>query len=196
MAENTMTDKITETITNAFKNSKVFEKIGRFEIYISSFLLTTTLIGVTSIAINILNVINIDTVKKYIEENDNVLKYQFEINRQRNLIDHCNLKSEISLLHNKIVILLEHQEKLINQLEEIKLIQKSYENNLSINISKIDCISSTASIKTFSPIKPMIEEEKELTYHDKEDDELLNECYDIIPLNNVKKHTGLSWLFE
>jgi hypothetical protein len=31
---------------------------------------------------------------------------------------------------------------------------------------------------------------------DNEYDELLNECYDTIPLNNFKKTTGLSWLFK
>lgn len=28
-----------------------------------------------------------------------------------------------------------------------------------------------------------------------EDDELLNECYDSIPMNNAKKHRALAWLF-
>jgi hypothetical protein len=55
---------------------------------------------------------------------------------------------------------------------------------------------------TFSPIKiPSVLDESIVNNvtddnKDKEYDELLNECYDAIPLNNLKKTTGLSWLFK
>jgi hypothetical protein len=55
---------------------------------------------------------------------------------------------------------------------------------------------------TFSPIKiPSVLDESIVSNvtddnKDKEYDELLNECYDAIPLNNLKKTTGLSWLFK
>ena len=36
------------------------------------------------------------------------------------------------------------------------------------------------------------EEEKDVSY----DDELINECYDLIPLSNAKKHRVLHWFFS
>jgi hypothetical protein len=151
---------------------------------------------------NTLTNFDIHNIKEEIQGNENVLKYHIEINRKRNLIEHCNLKSEILILNKQLSLLLENQEKIINQLEEMKLIKISEQNKLSINISKIDCISASTSMTTFSPIKiPSVLDESIVSNvtddnKDKEYDELLNECYDAIPLNNLKKTTGLSWLFK
>ena len=98
-----------------------------------------------------------------------------------------------------MALLLENQEKIISQLEDIKLIKNSEEHRLSINISKIDCMSASTSMNTFSPIKiPVLLDTNIIDddIKDNEYDELLNECYDTIPLNNFKKTTGLSWLFK
>lgn len=202
MSEINLTDKISETITNAFKKTEVFEKFGNFKNYVNSFLIVTTIIGVTTIYINTLIYENINNIKKEIQGNENVLKYHIEINQKRNLIEHCNLKSEILILNKHLSLIIENQEKIINQLEEMKLIKISEQNKLSINISKIDCISASTSMTTFSPIKiPLVLDESiasDITNDnkDKEYDELVNECYDAIPLNNLKKTTGLSWLFK
>jgi len=48
MSDNNLTEKISETITNAFKKTKVFEKIGKIEIYIGSFIAVSTIISLTS----------------------------------------------------------------------------------------------------------------------------------------------------
>ena len=56
---------------------------------------------------------------------------------------------------------------------------------------------------TFSPIQPCRGMDETKTEHEMvtvasvyEDDELLNECYDSIPLNNVKKNMSITWLFK
>jgi|688.fasta_scaffold336184_3 hypothetical protein len=199
MSEINLTDRISETITNAFKKTEIF---GKFQLYVNSFLIITSIIGVTNIYMNTLTNFDIHNIKEEIQGNENVLKYHIEINRKRNLIEHCNLKSEILILNKQLSLLLENQEKIINQLEEMKLIKISEQNKLSINISKIDCISASTSMTTFSPIKiPSVLDESIVSNvtddnKDKEYDELLNECYDAIPLNNLKKTTGLSWLFK
>ncbi len=201
MSEINLTDKITESITNAFKKTEVFEKIGKFEFYINSFLIITSIVGATSIYINILNRARIDDIKRDLQGTENILKYNIQINRKRNLIEHCSLKSEILILNKQLSLLLENQEKIINELEEMKLIKISEQNKLSINISKIDCISASTSMNSFSPIKiPAVLDENCVSnvddVKDQDYDELLNECYDAIPLNNLKKNTGLSWLFK
>ena len=202
MSEINLTDRISETITNAFKKTELFEIFGKFQLYVNSFLIITSIIGVTNIYMNTLTNFDIHNIKEEIQGNENVLKYHIEINRKRNLIEHCNLKSEILILNKQLSLLLENQEKIINQLEEMKLIKISEQNKLSINISKIDCISASTSMTTFSPIKiPSVLDESIVSNvtddnKDKEYDELLNECYDAIPLNNLKKTTGLSWLFK
>lgn len=188
MSEVNLTDRISETITIAFKKSKVFEK---FEIYFGSFLLITSAVGLTCVAINVITGFNVDNIKKELQDNENVLKYNIEINRKRNLIEHCSLKSEILIIHKQLSLLLETQQKMFDQIEDIKF-NRLEENIPSINISKIDFVSASTSMNTFSPIKlPEITDGKEDDY-----DELINECYDTIPLNNLKKNTGLSWLFK
>jgi hypothetical protein len=202
MSENNIADKMSETITNVIKNSKVFEKIGKIELCISSFLLITTIVGVTSISMNIINGCKIDNIKKDIQESDIILKYQIEDGRKRNLIEHCSLKSEILIISKQMSLILENQEKLLNKLEEIAFIKKLDDHKLSINISNMDCLSSASLTNNFSPIKIPTLLDESLTnivaddIKDQEYDELLNECYDAIPLNNLKKNTGLSWIFK
>jgi hypothetical protein len=102
------------------------------------------------------------------------------------------LKSEIQIIKKQLLLLLENQEKITTQLEDIKL-KKSNEQKWSINISKNECMSDNASINTFSPImdENYISNSKNQCY-----DELLIECYDVIPMNNLKKNTGMSWLLN
>jgi hypothetical protein len=197
MSEVNLTDKISETISIAFKKSKVFEKIEKFEMYFGSFLLISTVAGLTCIAINVITGFKVDNIKKEIEGNERVLKYNIEINRKRNSIEHCSLNSEILILNKQLSLLLENQDKLINQLGEIKLIKKTEENMLSINILKNDYISDCSSITTLSPIKNQeILDNNCNTIKDQDYDELLHECYDNIPMNNCKKNTGKYWLFK
>jgi hypothetical protein len=101
-----------------------------------------------------------------------------------------------------------HYEILYNKLVE----QPNNYHNFSCELidKEIQClkpvmVSSSTSISPFSPLRKVFSIENELCIHpiteksfndDSEDNELLNECYDSIPLNNLKKTTGLSWLFE
>jgi hypothetical protein len=75
MSEVNLTDRISETITIAFKKSKVFEKIEKFEIYFGSFLLITSAVGLTCVAINVITGFKVDNIKKELQGNENVLKY-------------------------------------------------------------------------------------------------------------------------
>jgi len=197
MSEINLTDRISETITNTFKKTHLFEKFEKVQLYVNSFLIITTIIGVTTIYMNTLTNKNIHTIKEELQENQNILKYNIEINSKRNLIEHCNLKSEFLIINKQLSLLLENQEKIINHLEEMKLIKISEQNKLSKNLSKIDCISASASMTTFPPIKnpSVLDENIASDITDDNKDKEYDKCYDAIPFNNLKK-TGLSWLFK
>ena len=191
MSDNNLTEKISETITNAFKKTKVFEKIGKIEIYIGSFIVVSTIISLTNMYINYCNMDRIKCIEDKIEGTENVLKHNIEINRLQNslcnhkIINHIKEGTDISVYSYQTVI-----EKIMNM-------------KLLLQNSKKDVISTTTSISDLSPIKTFksidsIDGWKNDVIHqedikDMEDDELLNECYDSIPLNNLKKNTN-SWL--
>lgn len=191
MSDSNLTDKISDTITNAFKKTEVFEKIGKIEIYVRSFVIISSIIGVTSIYMNYYNFDKIKRLEEKLEGTENVLKYNIEINRKQTTISYNKL---IEQLKNDTSISIDTQQKITEKILEIKgLIQNS----------KRDVISASTSVTNFSPIKSInsmddwkhniIEQDEVKIY---EDDELMNECYDSIPLNNIKKNTGLSWLFK
>ena len=183
MTEIVLTEKLYESIVNKAKKTELFEKLCNFKFYINSFLIITSVIGVTSICMNILTRVDISDTKKDIKKSENTLKYELEINDKRNSINYIQLKLDIN---KQLSLLLENQKIIIKQLEEAKLINNSEENRLPIN--------------TFSPIKfsTILNEnykENDIKKSDEDYDELLNECYDTMPLNNLKKNTGISWFF-
>ena len=112
-----------------------------------------------------------EKVEEKVEENECLLKHIINLNQKI-------LKNNI-FQDDKILTIIDNQNTIINLLKSNKSL---YE---------------ITSMTTFPPIKPVtpINLEQEVVQSD-EDNELLNECYDYIPLNNVKKNTGLSWLFK
>lgn len=175
-----LTDKISETITK----TKVFEKMEKIQFYFSSFVIISSIIGLTSIYINYCNLDKIKNLEDKIKSSENVLKYNIEISRK-----------QYQIIYNKLI------EQLKNELEiSSKLI---YEINKLQN-SKPEVVSTTTSMSSFSPLKIILPEEKDdwnnyiIKQEIKEiqDNELLNECYDSIPMNDVKKNTALSWFFN
>jgi hypothetical protein len=175
-----LTDKISETITNVFKKTEVFEKIdkmGKIQFYVNSFLIVSSIIGLTNIYINYCNIDKIEKLEEKLEECENILKYNIKINRKKNQIIYNNLINEVELTS-----------KLFNEIKELKLY-------------KPEMISASTSISTFSPLKIILPPENNdcdnhIMHKEIEDNELLNESYDSIPMNNLKKNTGLIWLFK
>ena len=154
------------------------------QFFISSFIIVSSIIGLTSVYINYCNLDKIKRLEEKIKGSENILKYNIEINRK-----------QYQIVYNKLI------EQLKNQLENSsKLIDKIKE----LEYIRPEMISTSTSISSFSPLKInlpdkiddwnnhiiMQEDIKEI-----EDNELMNECYDSIPLNNLKKTTALSWLF-
>jgi len=182
-----LTEKISETITTVFKKTKVFEKIGKIEIYIGSFIVISSIISLTSIYMNYCNMDRIKKLEDKIEGCENILKHNIQINRLEN-----------ALHHHKIIKNIKD-----GTTRQEKIIEKIMDMNLLLQNSKRQLISQTTSMSALSPFKSIdpIDEWKNNLIHqedikyieDMEDDELMNECYDSIPLNNLKKNTN-SWL--
>ena len=185
MSDSNLRDKISETIINVFKKTEVFEKIGKIgkmQFYVNSFLIISSIIGLTNIYINYCNIDKIDNLEEKIKESENILKYNIKINRKQNQIIYNNLINE---LKNEV----ELTSKLFNQIKESKMY-------------KPEMISASTSISSFSPIKIILPPENNdcdnniIMQKEIEDNELLNESYDSIPMNNLKKNTSLIWLFR
>lgn len=191
MSDSNLTDKISETITNVFKKTEVFEKIEKIQFYIGSFIVVSSIIGLTSIYINCYNTDKIKHLEDKIKVTENILKYNIEVNRKQNQIIYNKL---IEQLKNEV----ETSSKLINIIKETQPF-------------KPEMISASTSISSFSPLKIVIPPQNEdwINQNDdwvnhiidkkdnsNDDDELINECYDSIPLNNLKKNTGLNWFFK
>ena len=191
MSDSNLTDKVSEAIANVFKKPEVFEKIDKVIICFCTFVISSSIIGLTNIYINYCNSERLKRLEEKLEGSENVLKYNIEINRKKNAICYNKI---IEQLKNDISVSIDTQQKITEKLLEIKGLMQ---------YTKKEFISASTSVDTFSPIKSfnsmddlkhnIIEQEEPKIY---EDDELMNECYDSIPLNNIKKNTGLSWLFK
>jgi hypothetical protein len=188
MSDNNLTEKISETITNAFKKTKVFEKIGKIEIYITSFIVISTIVSLTSIYINYCNMDKIKLLEDKVEGTENVLKHNIEINRQQNAICHHKIVKHIK---DSKAILIDTENKIIEKIMDVKLLLQNPKKDLVSETTSMSGFSSFKSIDSINAWKEHIIKQEDIK--EMEDDELMNECYDSIPLNNLKKNTN-SWL--
>ncbi len=178
--------------------SNMFQKVDRMKFYIGSSFAILSIVSITSIYMQYLQfskikkieeqLYNIELLKQTDKQYNNILHSKL-INQMKNEFSH------FAKVH--FTNMIDVNQRLIEKVSELVYISSN---------CKRDKLSSTASVSTFSPIKifeesnvieqDVFDESKDCTYDDNEDDELLHECYDSIPLNNVKKNTGLSWLFK
>lgn len=185
MSDSNLTDKISETITNVFKKTKIFEKMEKIQFYIGSFVIISSIISATSIYINYCNLDKIKRLEEKIQGSEKVLKYNIEINRK-----------QFQIVYNKLIDELKH---------EVEISSKLIDRIKEMQYFKPEMISASTSLRSFSPLKIIIPPENDdwnnhiIMQEDikqMEDNELLNECYDSIPMNNIKKNTALSWIFN
>lgn len=192
MSESNLTEKITDTLNNIFKKSKIFEKLDKIQFYIGTFIFFSSMIGITSITINYINMNKIIQNEKTIKKNMSNIEEKIDNLKINEKINKLNLK--IDDMENKIIFLLDKQKESLDEIKNLPL----------LNILKKDSISRSTSISSIlddlSPKKKFDETEvfnsNIIENENNKDDELIDDCYDIIPLNNSKKVTGFkSWLF-
>jgi hypothetical protein len=206
-----LTQKISETITNAFKKTKIFEKIGKIEKYVVSFIIVSSIFTLTGIYMNYSNTDKIKKLEEKIEGSENVLRHDIEINRiQNSICNHTNVK----YLKDLKTISLDTQEKVIQNIMEIKMLLQNSKKEVISRGTSISSLSQVESIDSINDWKDNMSDCENMNecenknehdsineleniidlenINDLEDNELLNECYDSIPLNNLKKNTS-SW---
>jgi len=190
-ANSNLTEKISETITHAFKKTKVFEKIGKIEIYISSFIVLSSIISLTTIYMHYCNMNKIKFLEDKIEGCENILKHNIEINRLENALHHHKI---IKNIKDGITISNDTQEKIIEKMMKLEILFENSKKQLISQTTSMSALSPFKSIASIDEWKNNVINKEDIKYiEDMEDDELLNECYDSIPLNNLKKKTN-SWL--
>lgn len=197
MSEQNVSDKLAEVITSIFKKTNMFEKIERIQglITISTgfFIITSTL-----------TLINYYFIKDIYSKNDEQTKLLKNINNNLSRITQDNnfinfkvyedFQKKINIIAEFSVELKKQSDKLLEKFEEN--IEKKY-------------ITTTTSISDFEKyfkenVEKVKEKEVEVKAIDFEvdadvyeniDNELLQECYDSLPCNNVKKTTLSGFLY-
>jgi hypothetical protein len=187
MSESNLAEKITDTIgvriANLIDEIKMFEKIAivttNIGVYVGAFALFTSVIGITNIALHYSNIKSNNKNNKLL--NDKIPEI-IEINRS---ICVRLIEMRLDELQNKLYIILENQKFCLNEIKKLQI--KNNSLSRSTSISGFPCILDNE----FQKLNYVLDE-KEC----RGDDELLNECYDSLPLSNFKKNTKLTWLFN
>jgi hypothetical protein len=180
-----LTEKISEAITNVFKKTKIFEKIGKIEIYIGSFIVISSIITLTNTYMNYCNMRRIKWLEEKIEGCENILKHNIQISRQENALCHDKIEKQIKGQASNSLDIQEKFQKIIEKIVDVKLLLETSKKE-ETTFSQVKSIDSIDECWRENIIK-------QEDIKDMEDNELLNECYDSIPLNNLKKNTS-SWL--
>ena len=64
MSDSNLTEKITDSITNVMKKTKVFDELKNIQFYFGSFVLVSSIVGITSVVIHYFNAKNIEKNQK------------------------------------------------------------------------------------------------------------------------------------
>lgn len=191
MSESNLAEKITDAIgvkiASVIDETKIFEKIAdigtSIGIYIVALTLFPSIIGITNIAIYYSSNNKNKNNHKLLDDNISEISRSIDINRA---VCVRVIEMRISELENRLSFILENQQICLN---EIKKMHIKNHNSLSRSTS----ISGLPFIldNEYQKLNYVLDEKE-----NKYDEEMLNECYDSLPLNNFKKNTALTWLFK
>jgi hypothetical protein len=158
---------------------------------VGAFTLFTSVIGITNIAINYSNINSTNENTKLLRENILNISQSIEMKQY-------NFDKKIIHLESKFNKLLEIQQDYFDEIIDLHIERKNYISKSTSISSLSDDIDKNLLQTNEHHIKyeeTTSDEENEEECIDKDDDELLNECYDSLPLHNFKKNTALNWLF-
>lgn len=197
MAQANITENTSKIVSNTLNTTEVFEKLLTIEFYTGSFVLVSSFMGLMSMYMFFSNNNYMARIRNDIEESEDVVKYNIEINRNSHTIQYDNIKTDLVILNKQLSELIENQQKMVIHFEEILIQMEENKIKRAEDYMMYNRISTSTSMSTFSPIKITNTNFEDVRGHDHDHDydELINECYDAIPLNNLKKNTGLSWIF-
>ena len=204
MSDPTITEKITdtlsETLTNVLKKSGISDKIDKFTLY-----LVVPFVGIFICGICGFKMLSEENTKN---RNENMILNSINRDLITNLDKKINILHEkISELETKITEKFDTQETTLKTISELPLLNIGKEKPIS------SCSSRISVLMEESPGKPSlnIEENHSINTEKKnedtneiknndwidtyDDDEVINECYDTLPLNGIKKITGVKSFF-
>lgn len=172
MSEQNVSDKLAEVITSIFKKTNMFEKIERIQGLISIstgfFIITTTL-----------TLFNFYFIKDIYSKNDEQTELLKNINNNLSRITQDN-----NFINFKVY---EDFQKKINIILDINLELKKQSNRL-LEIFEKKYLKEKEE-------KADAEYEKKTDIYENIDNELLQECYDSLPCNTVKKTTSSGFFY-
>jgi hypothetical protein len=181
---------ITETITNAFKKTLVSAKIERFKWYIGTFMVFSSIASISCAYFSYNNLSIFSETKKQIDYLTQHVSLMLDINKNMNE-KIKKLENTISILDFKLNIILDNQNLILHKLEMV--IKDTSDSNSILDKNDTPISLTHLNIQTNHEETSQTDNANK-NNHD--DDELLNECYDSIPMNNAKKNTTISWLFS
>ena len=164
---------ISETISNAFKKTKLFEKMTSLQLYIGTFAIITSIIGITNIYMNYSNTL----LMKNSIKNDDTTKIINQLNSNHDELVQL-LQKKVEILETKLVVLFNSQHNILIEIKNLPAlnIEKKFSVSTGTCFTPPNTTSKTVSKKGCDTI-----------------DELTDECYDNMPLSNVKKNIGMNW---
>lgn len=204
MSEQTITEKLTEkisntiseTITNIFKKSDLSNKAYNFQLLLGISIIIPTAIG-------LLGYFGYNNLMYENEKIQDKIQYDIMYYYLNNTRFSQKINENIYILNEKIKFL---EKELKEQLEKQDVALKTISEMPLLNICKdkpiSNCSSSISILMEDSPRKPVLHIETDFSQNNEqqielkdpknmEDDELIDESYDSIPLSNVKKVTGI-----
>jgi len=221
MTESNINEKITETIANILKKTKVFEKLNRIEMYAFSFVTITSIYGFVNLFFN-----NYHYNRNY---NKNITYNEKHANNYENIIKNYNTITLCILKHNEslgerinklertLVSLIENQQKKIDGNPNLPTLnsakhditknveEKIYEeikNNESLLLEStythlIDKdIAIVSDIANGNHIDVYNNKNNVIYEADKEYIDLIDNSYDSLPCLNGNKLTRFNRLFN
>ena len=182
MTDSYLNDKMFDIFDSVIKKTHIFDKILELKKLNNGFIFFSTITSTFLIL--------------------NSLYINYTLN-----VEYCNLKSkigEIDIMHNKI-------NNMVEMNKNMMILVKENQNLIQSNLNKVNLYSINSSLSSGSlynnnnfnssqSINQISNEEtketEEINKKNNDDHELLSECYDNIPCNNIKKVTGINRLFS
>lgn len=226
MSDSNLTEKLSESITNVFKKTKVFEKINNIEFYAWSFVTITSIYGIVNLLSNNYHYYrnynkNIEYNKKLKSNYENIIKnhtiladsilknnelLQEKINKlEKKIDDILNLpilniikKDETVVEDEKFNEEMKEIEEKMKEVEEEIIIEKSLVSESPYNYLIEKDITNISDItdNTNNEIKVIEDEEDEDEVDKEEYKDLVDESYNSLPCVNGNKLTGINRLFN
>jgi len=180
MTDQNISEKISDTITSIIiKKTNIFERLDNMKDLIK----VSTGIFIVTATITIINYYYIKQIESKSDEQVELIKH---MNKQllKNINDNSSTHFKLYQgLQSKIDRLLEIDIEIQNQ------------NNIFLQKHEKKCVSALTSMSDFQKYSnPSVFQNNDT--HDDVDNELLQECYDVLPCNNITKATSsgfFSW---